>query len=630
MTKFPLPIVLLTAAVFATASQFSQAHEGPDPLARWRFDSQGVVTEAEATTLRARRGPDGTVLGKHQMLGEKYEEALFLSGKMSGIVLAEDHNEAAKFLPSESLTVSVVVSVDRPEKWGGLVGVIQDNGSNESGWLLGYDQTTFTFALRGDNGPGKLTYLKGTTKYESGKLYHVVAVYDGKTMQLYVNGKLDAETTAQSGPIHYPGKAPFMIGAYRDDNEFHSQRGRIRDVVLYDLAAKKGWVEHDYEHNADLAKLPPVEIHEPLDFVIDPYLQFGTQTTMTVMWRSNRPAMGTLFYGETAQCPQRIDVADLKTVHEIRIEDLQPETQYFYRTETRLTEEGPPLLSEVATFQTAVHKDTPFAFAVISDTQGNPTVSGKLAGLAWEQRPSFLLHPGDLVSVGPDDSHWTQHFFPSMNPLIRHVPFYPVLGNHERNAQYYYDYVSLPSPEYYYTYRFGNAQFFMIDSNRNVDPESEQYKWLEKTLSESDAAWKFVCHHHPPYSSDENDYGNLWKTNKGTRGDTKARQLVPLYEKYHVDIVWNGHIHSYERTWPILENKAVNQGGPVYMITGGGGGPLETPGPIRPFFMNTVRRGHHYAMVRINGAKLEFQAYDLDNRMFDQMVIEKKTGQDQE
>jgi len=623
-------IVLSTIILSSSAVSICLAHEGPDPLARWRFDSQSLATEGDATTLKARRGPDGTMLGKHQIVGEKYQEAIFLPGGNSGIVLAEDYNQAKRFLPSESLTVSAVVSVDRPEQWGGLVGVIQDNGSRESGWLLGYDQNTFTFALRGQKGPGSLTYLKGKSKYEAGKLYHVVAVYDGETMQLYVNGKLDAESTEQSGPIQYPDKAPLMIGAYRDDNEFYGHRGRIRDIVLYDLAAKKAWVEHDYEHNADLAKLPPVAIYEPLDFVIDPYLQFGTQTTMTVMWRTNRPAMGTLFYGETAECEKRIDLSDLNTIHEIRIENLQPQTQYFYRTESRLSEEAQPLLSKVATFQTAVKRDTPFAFAVISDTQGNPAVSGKLAGFAWEQRPSFLLHPGDLVSNGPDDSHWTQHFFPSMNRLIRHVPFYPVLGNHERNARYYYDYVSLPSPEYYYTYRFGNAQFFMIDTNRNVDPESEQYQWLEKQLAESDARWKFVCHHHPPYSSDENDYGNLWKTNKGTRGDTKARQLVPLYEKYHVDIVWNGHIHSYERTWPILQNKAVDSGAPVYMITGGGGGPLETPGPIRPFFMNTVRRGHHYAMVRINGSTLEFQAYDIDNRLFDQMVIEKQDSPGQE
>ena len=146
---------------------------------------------------------------------------------------------------------------------------------------------------------------------------------------------------------------------------------------------------------------------------------------------------------------------------------------------------------------------------------------------------------------------------------------------------------------------------------------------LDKSLAKSDATWKFVCHHHPPYSSDENDYGNLWKTNKSTRGDLRVRQLVPLYEKHGVDIVWNGHIHSYERTWPLKANKAVNMGGTIYMITGGGGGSLETPGPFRPFFQNNVRRGHHYLMVAINGSTLEMKTFSLEDQIIDQLKIEK-------
>ena len=60
------------------------------------------------------------------------------------------------------------------------------------------------------------------------------------------------------------------------------------------------------------------------------------------------------------------------------------------------------------------------------------------------------------------------------------------------------------------------------------------------------------------------------------------------------------------------------------MITGGGGGGLETPGPSRPFFENTVRRGHHYIMIRINGRVLEMQAYDLEGILFDTLRIEQK------
>ncbi len=471
-----------------------------------------------------------------------------------------------------------------------------------------------------------MTYLEGKTKYELGKLYHVAAVYDGDTMQLFVNGKLDAESQEQSGRIAYPKQAPWMLGAYRDQDEFYGHRGRIYEMALYDLAAKSAWVMHDFEHNAGRAKLPIVKITDPPAFVVEPYLQFGTTTSMTVMWRTNQTGRAIVRYGETAKCQQKIVAKREAEIHEVKIANLKPETQYFYRTETQFPD-APTLVSDVFTFQTAVKPETPFAFVVISDTQGNPTVSGQLAKHAWGQRPSFLLHPGDLVSTGGNDSHWTEHFFPAMRPLINYVPFYPVLGNHEQNARNYFDYVSLPSPEFYYDFQFGNAHFFMIDSNRDIAPSSEQFKWLDQALADSPATWKIVCHHHPPYSSDENDYGDLWKTNKSSRGDLRVRQLVPLYEKHQVDIVWNGHIHSYERTWPIKGNKAVESDGPIYMVTGGGGGSLESPGPIRPFFQNTVRYGHHYAMVRVNGKHLELQVYDLENRLFDQLTIHKRAKQ---
>ncbi|MDG2310013.1 MAG: metallophosphoesterase, partial [Planctomycetota bacterium] len=213
-------------------------------------------------------------------------------------------------------------------------------------------------------------------------------------------------------------------------------------------------------------------------------------------------------------------------------------------------------------------------------------------------------------------------FFPSMDPLLSRVPIYPVLGNHEQDARHYYDYMQLPDPEYYYDFEYGNAHFFMLDTNRKVHPGSEQFVWLEKELKKSKAIWKIVCHHHPAFSSDENDYGDMWK-GPSSHGDLRVRELTALYDKYDVDLVWNGHIHSYERTWPLAKGKVVEENGTTYMITGGGGGGLETPGPIRPWFQNNVRRGHHWCYVAVNGGTLEMKAFDLEGRMFDVLTLKK-------
>jgi len=124
-----------------------------------------------------------------------------------------------------------------------------------------------------------------------------------------------------------------------------------------------------------------------------------------------------------------------------------------------------------------------------------------------------------------------------MRPLTSRVPFYSATDNHEQNASNYYEYVSVPNPKYYYDFRYGDALFFMLDTNRNVGSDSEQYEWLEENLAKSDAKWKFASHHHPPFSSDEDDSGNLWKQNKSAGGDLRARQLSELYKRYGFDIV---------------------------------------------------------------------------------------------
>ncbi|MCA9106756.1 MAG: metallophosphoesterase [Planctomycetales bacterium] len=616
-----MSMLLLLGSVVSLPTQTGLAHEGPDPIADWNF----APSSEEASLLEARRGPAAQLQGTYRWLEDDAGRALEFGGRDAIAIMATDHNMVADSLPTESFTIAAWVSIDEPREWGGLLGVIQDNGDAEAGWVLGYDDRHFYLGLAttgADDGNGHMTYLRGESNYALGKYHFVVATYDGRTMSLYVDGKLDASSEEQSGAILYPRTAPFVMGAYRDFNEFHAHQGRIRRMTLYNQVASAEWVAQEFAHDAAIAALPRYLTDPEFEIVVGPYLQNGRTDAMTIMWQTTREASSTIHWGTTAECEQHLPLERSAYVHEGTIGDLTPATQYFYRVEST-DSEGTVLRSDVWTFRTAPDDDQPVAFAVLSDTQGNPQVSGKLAEFIWGHRPDFMIHSGDLVDNGENDRHWTEHFFPSLQPLIGRVPFYPVLGNHERNAPNYFEYMSLPAPEYYYTFKQGNAQFFMLDSNRDLDSESEQFRWLETQLAESNATWKFVCHHHPPYSSDENDYGNLWQGNRSTWGDLRARQLVPLYEKYGVDIVWNGHIHSYERTWPIREGRAVTSDAPRYLITGGGGGSLEQAGPTRPFFQNHVRRGHHVVLVAINGTHLEFKAYDLEGRLFDTFTIEK-------
>lgn len=589
------------------------AHEGPDPVAHWTFTPRDV----SAGVCRARLGPDLQLPSHARLVSDGAGSALDLAGS-SQESAATQPLARRSLLPATALTLSVWASIDEAEADGTLLAAADPQANQRTGWRLGYNETTFTLQVNLD---GQTHQVTGETNYDKGSWHHVVAVFDGRSLQLFVDGELDASVSAEAGRITYPETVVIGVGGMGVTGET-SLRGRLREATIYDIAAKPAWVRHAYEHLSHLVTAQPAPRESNLSMLVEPYLQNATTDAMTVMWQTTTSGTSVVHYGETAEC-NRSAIGDDSEIHEVRIAGLEPATQYFYRVES-VDGAGRTVSSGVSTFSTAVEPGVPFAFAIISDTQFNPEVAVRLSRHAWAQRPSFLLHPGDLVDTGVNDSHWTQHFFPGMKPLISRVPLFPVLGNHEQNAQNYFDYMSLPEPEYYYEFRYGDAHFFMLDSNRNIGPGSEQYEWLDAALAASTAKWKFACHHHPPYSSDENDYGDLWQTNKSERGDLRARQLAKLYEKHAVDIVWTGHIHSYERTWPVRAGKAVGDGdGPIYMIVGGGGGSLETPGPYRPFFQNQVRRGHHYVMAHLNGDTLELRSYDLDDQLFDTVRLVK-------
>jgi hypothetical protein len=176
----------------------------------------------------------------------------------------------------------------------------------------------------------------------------------------------------------------------------------------------------------------------------------------------------------------------------------------------------------------------------------------------------------------------------------------------------------------YYSFNFGNAEFFMIDGNRTLHEGSKQLEWLEKALKQSDATWKFAVLHQPPYTSDSNDYGDTY-LETSTRGDPNVRNIIALLEKNGVDICFSGHVHDYERTFPILDGKVIptDEGGVVYVTTAGGGGYLEHFDPTNTWFGHKKANYHHLVYIAIHGNQLEFQAIDEHGNLFDVMTITK-------
>lgn len=364
-------------------------------------------------------------------------------------------------------------------------------------------------------------------------------------------------------------------------------------------------------------------------FKVAPYLQFGTKNSMVIMWETHEPTTSTVLYGKARlgdKTPNleltKLDES-LKTMHELVLTGLEPETKYMWKVKST-TENGEVIESEHSTFSTSVNDDTAYGFILYGDSQSNPKVWGQVATLGWLQRPNFGLLAGDLVDRGGQNDDWLEEFFPPAHIFMNRYPIYSVIGNHEDDDPNYYKYMHNPAPEYYYTFTYGNAQYFMIDTNRDVSEGSEQYDWLEWELAKSTATWKFVVHHHPPYSSEENDHGDSW-TGLSTKG-TEARNLVPLYEMYGVDFCFFGHVHMYERTWPIFQGAVNQENGVVYINSGGAGGGLENFDPVRSWFTKKVRSTHHLCYFTVHDNTVSFQAIDNEGVLFDSFELTKTKG----
>ncbi|MEZ5065613.1 MAG: metallophosphoesterase [bacterium] len=123
--------------------------------------------------------------------------------------------------------------------------------------------------------------------------------------------------------------------------------------------------------------------------------------------------------------------------------------------------------------------------------------------------------------------------------------FFPTLGNHDwgnkprhpKGADPYLRWFDLPGNERYYDFVRGPVHFFALDSDRNepdgVDASSAQARWLRDGLAKSQAPWKVVYFHHPPYTS-------------GAKHGPCKWMRWPFAE-WGADVVLAGHEHSYER-----------------------------------------------------------------------------------
>jgi outer membrane protein assembly factor BamB len=206
-------------------------------LERWTFQDTNLGQPAGQARKLVSDVPHGHAIevpanSRFMQFGEHH--ALMLAETIDARV-AEDFRQVD--YPRESLTAIATVRIDQEQPWGGLMSISQDNGDYERGWMLGFQNRQFGFAVNGVGGDAGLSWALSEKKFQPGQWYQVVGTYDGSTTSLYINGELAAKHTKQSGALDYPEKAAFQLASYRDDDEHFYSRGRLHGLAL----SKRAW-----------------------------------------------------------------------------------------------------------------------------------------------------------------------------------------------------------------------------------------------------------------------------------------------------------------------------------------------------------------------------------------------------
>jgi predicted MPP superfamily phosphohydrolase len=453
-------------------------------------------------------------------------------------------------------------------------------------------------------------------------------------------------------------------------------------------------------------------------FVVKPYLQIGRQpgpTRLQLMWHTAdesatwsaqvrlEPTQEWVSM-DTAQST-RVAVAGVapRWLHNSALVNLEPGKRFEYR----LMRNGQPVFESEA--QAPKAADQNYRFVAFGDVGAGTAEQKQMAQRAWLSKPDVVVVPGDIVYEYGLMTEYDKNFWPTYNadsvtaqgvPLMRQIPMFTVPGNHDIDNRdlnrfpdglsYYFfwdqplngplgveggpivpkllanetnrrNFLAAAGDAYprmaNYSFDYGNTHWTVLDSNPYVDwTNKELQDWVAKDLAGAkDATWHIVTFHHPGFNSSNEHLEQQ-----------HMRLLAPIFEAGKVDLVLNGHLHNYQRSYPltfksskgrngtllvggrdgtVIRGRVVNgrwtldktfdgktqtkAQGVIYVVTGAGGKELydvdqhDAPDSWQPFTHRFVSNVHSLTVVDVSEKTLKIQQVTADGREVDTFTISK-------
>lgn len=339
--------------------------------------------------------------------------------------------------------------------------------------------------------------------------------------------------------------------------------------------------------------------------------------------------------------------------HSVTFSGLKPKTKYVYRLGQA------PLQSEWYQFETACDRPEPFGFIYVGDAQDEIKRHwSRLIRQAYSDMPKakFLLHAGDLVSTGTDDRQWAE-WHNAAGWINSAIPSIPSPGNHEYGTPQKTDEelkldarealvggglaekkkprassvapnwrVQFTLPEHgpkglEETCYYLDVQGVRVICLNSMERQEEQTPWLENVLKTNPHPWTIITFHVPLYSTAK---GRA----KGDADKAVRKFWRPLFDRYEVDLVLQGHDHSYGRSGLMRNDNvlsgsmAYDQKGPVYAVSVSGPKMYELD--VQSWMVASAEKKQFYQLIRIDGDRLHFEARTADGALYDEFEIRKR------
>ena len=285
--------------------------------------------------------------------------------------------------------------------------------------------------------------------------------------------------------------------------------------------------------------------------------------------------------------------------------------------------------------------DQDFNFIVYGDSrdeymQGVSPYHDDIVESYLEQNPSFIIHSGDCVGRGGIWSQWLD-FNESIAPVWEaDIPFYCVVGNHEKYTDIYYQYdedfsnyttffdfsdvaKEANETELYFSFDYEDVHFVLLntedyfddteDGTHNFNCSEIQMDWLISDLSNTEPDDLLVVIYHRPSWSIREDRPDRWE-----EAETVRAEFHSIFIDYGVDIVFNGHDHYYYRTL---------RDGIYYVVTGGGGAPLYGADTEAPIWQSSdvAHSQYHYCNVIVNSTHMVVDVLKTDDSLLDSFTV---------